>query len=372
VKPNSWNDILDATQEKSHCYGIDSITKEVTGSEDGLYLNIFTKDVNPSKPFPVMVYIHGGAFLGGSSALKSYSPDYFLMADVVLVTFNYRVGPLGFLHLDDPSLEVPGNAGLKDQLMALKFVKENIMNFGGDVNNITLLGHSAGGASVSWHCISDISRNLFHRAIIMSGCALNLWAFTPKRDWALRLAKAVGYDDDKNGSNERDILEFLQKADPVKMTEVQKKLIRPDEFGKIDFAFAPHIEPYTTKNSFITTRPIDLVRKAWSNNIDILIGGTSDEGIMYLEALRAMPNLLASLKLKNMVPVDVSELSSDDPIRLNFAEKLQQAYYSSSSSDPTKDELAFCTVSISDFYFITIANFPPNVRVCVCDVGMKP
>jgi carboxylesterase type B len=268
------------------------------------------------------------------------------MSDVVLVTFNYRVGPHGFLYLNDKSLEAPGNAGLKDQLMVMKFVKENIKNFGGDSDNITLFGHSAGGASVSWHCVSERSKGLFHRAIIMSGCVMNQWAFTPHRDWALRLAKACGYEG--NQEDERDVLEFLQNTDPSKMVQVQRSILRPEEFGKIAFAFAPHVEPYTSNETFISRHPIDLVRSAWTNDIDILIGGTSDEGLMYLETLRDMPNLLPSLKLENLLPAEVGDLSSDDPIRLRFAEKLLQTYYSSSAgiSDPKKDELAFCKVII--------------------------
>jgi cholinesterase len=291
----------------------------------------------------VLVYIHGGAYYGGNSSLERYSPDYLFMADVVVVTFNYRVGPLGFLYLNNKELNVPGNAALKDQLMVLKFVKENICNFGGDSNNITLCGHSAGAGSVSWHCISEKSKNLFNKAIIMSGSVLCPWALTPPRDWAVRLARAIGYTESDKEAN---VLEFLQSADPIKMIEVQRKLIRADEFGKIVLAFVPHIEPYVTANTFISEKPIDLIRKAWSNNIDVLIGGTADEGLMFLHSIRDMPSLLATHKLENMVPHDVSELSIDDPIRLEIAEKLQQTYYSSSSSDPTKDELGYCKVSI--------------------------
>lgn len=316
----------------------------VVGSENGCYMNIFTKNTQPEKLYPVMVYIHGGAYYGGNSSLEIYAPDYILMSDVVLVTFNYRVGPHGFLYSNNRHLEVPGNAGLKDQLMVLNFVKENIKNFGGDSENITLFGHSAGGGSVSWHCVSERSKGLFHRAIIMSGCVLNPWAFTPHRDWAQRLAKACGYEG--NQEDEKDVLEYLQSVDPSKMVQVQRTILRPEEFGKIIFAFAPHTEPYISSNTFISRRPIDLVGSAWSNDIDILIGGTTDEGLLYLEYLKDMPNLLPSLKLENLLPAEVGELSSDDPIRLRFAEKLLQTYYTSSAgiSDPKKDELAFCKV----------------------------
>lgn len=327
--------------------GLDAVTKKAVGSEDGLYMNIFTKNTNPHKLSPVMVYIHGGAFYGGSSRLEIYSPDYLLMSDIVVVTFNYRVGPLGFLYLNDPELDTPGNAGLKDQLMVLKFVRDNIKNFGGDPNNVTLFGHSAGGCSVSWHCVSEKSRGLFHRGIIMSGCVMNQWALTPQRDWAMRLAKALGYSD--SNEDEKSLLQFLQNADPVKMIEVQRTLIRADELGKISFAFAPHIEPYTSSNTLIPQPPIDLIRSAWSNEIDILIGGTCDEGLMFLETLREMPSLLTN-QPKNIVLPEITNLSYDDPIRMRFVEKLREIYYPSSSSEEVNlsvsaNELAFCKVS---------------------------
>lgn len=81
---------------------------------------------------PVIVYIHGGGFMCGSSHRKTYSPDYFLDHDVILVTTNYRVGPLGFLSTEDANC--PGNFGLKDQVMALKWIQQNIKQFGGNPN----------------------------------------------------------------------------------------------------------------------------------------------------------------------------------------------------------------------------------------------
>lgn len=267
------------------------------------------------------------------------SPDFLLMADVVVVVINYRLGALGFLSLQDESLNVPGNAAMKDQVMAMQFVKKNIQNFGGDPNNCCLFGHSAGGASVSWHCVSEMSKGLFQKAVIMSGCVLNKFAFTPQRDWANRLASKLGYDGDNSDKN---ILAFLNQADPVKIVEVQDTLLLPEEKGKISQPFAPHIEPYINSETFNSELPIDLVRKAWSNNIDILLGVTSDEGLMFLEYLQAAPALLKMVKLENMAPTELS-IADDHPIRVTFAEKLRKIYYPL-ETDPTEDAIAYGTV----------------------------
>lgn len=267
------------------------------------------------------------------------SPDFLLMADVVIVTINYRLGALGFLSLSDESLNVPGNAAMKDQVMAMKFVNKNIQNFGGDPNNILLFGHSAGGASVSWHCVSEMSKGLFQRAIVMSGCVLNKFTFTPQRDWANRLARKLGYEGD---STDKNILAFLNQADPVKMVEVQETLLLPEEKGKISNAFAPHIEPYINSQTFNNEIPIDLVRKAWSNDIDILLGVTSDEGIMFLEYLQQIPTLIKMVKLETQIPTELS-VADDDPIRMTFAEKLRKIYYPL-GTDPTEDVTAYGTV----------------------------
>ncbi len=105
---------------------MDSQLKKVVGSEDCLRLNIYTKNLQPNKLYPVMFYLFGGGFNSGSSSTALYGPDFLLMSDVIVVICDYRVGPFGFTYFRDPSLNVPGNAGLKDQSLALKFVKNNI------------------------------------------------------------------------------------------------------------------------------------------------------------------------------------------------------------------------------------------------------
>jgi len=129
--------------------------------------NIFFTQVEGN--FPVIVMIEGGSFNQAFSTRSG--PDYLMDSkSVVLVTFNYRVGAFGFLATGDCS--VPGNAGLKDQLAVLKFVKKNIAKFGGDAQRVCLMGQSAGGSSVTLHLISPHSYGLFSRAISLSGSFL--------------------------------------------------------------------------------------------------------------------------------------------------------------------------------------------------------
>lgn len=207
------------------------------------------------------------------------------MHNIVIAIFNYRVGPLGFLSLKDKTLNVPGNAGQKDQRMALEFVRDNIKYFGGDPNNVTLAGHSSGAVSVGLHCLSENSRGLFHKAIILGGSPT--YSVGPDLNWAKRLAVKLGFDeniDDENIDDEKEILKFLNNVDVLKMAEAASKVADPQDYMKHGFfmPFSPTLEPYLSDSTFLSKNPVDLFEGAWSKDIDIMIGGVEDEG-MYLE-----------------------------------------------------------------------------------------
>ena len=102
-----------------------------------------------------MVYIHGGAFITGGGSSTTFGPSFLVESDVVVVTMNYRIGALGFMQTADKAIS--GNMGLKDQIMALKWVQNNIANFGGDPSKVTIFGDDAGAASVSIHMMSPES-----------------------------------------------------------------------------------------------------------------------------------------------------------------------------------------------------------------------
>jgi carboxylesterase type B len=165
TKPvHPWNGIYNATQFRNSCVQRHSGNNM---SEDCLFLNIYSEELKSGdkKLRPVMFWIHGGGLNDGDG----YGFDGTVLSSegVVVVSINYRLGPFGFLYGGDSS--APGNVGILDQIMALHWVKDNIEAFGGDPNQITIFGFSAGGWSVSTLIVSPLANNLFKRAIIQSG-----------------------------------------------------------------------------------------------------------------------------------------------------------------------------------------------------------
>ncbi|KAL6428893.1 hypothetical protein ACFW04_008014 [Cataglyphis niger] len=164
----AWIGELSATKFGSPCIQYSQQpqdpTDKVEGAEDCLYLNIYVpvrEKAENNISMPVLFWIHGGAFQFGSGML--YNAKYLMDSDVIFVTINYRIGPMGFLSTEDEV--IPGNMGLKDQNMALRWISENIEWFDGDSNRVTLVGLSAGGASVHYHYLSKMSAGLFREFI---------------------------------------------------------------------------------------------------------------------------------------------------------------------------------------------------------------
>ncbi|XP_055686848.1 venom carboxylesterase-6-like [Lutzomyia longipalpis] len=180
INREKWSGVRNATDEGMPCMqlshmGYSQVNPIVFGMEDCLFLSVFTSSLDSGKKLPVIFYIHGGAFMFGTGSFMS--PErLFKYQEFVFVIFNYRVGPLGFLSTENEV--VPGNMGMKDQVVALQWVQENIHLFGGDPNRVMINGVSAGGASTHLHYFSPLSAGLFHRGFSQSGSALNPWAIT--------------------------------------------------------------------------------------------------------------------------------------------------------------------------------------------------
>uniref|UniRef100_A0A6P7G416 Carboxylic ester hydrolase n=1 Tax=Diabrotica virgifera virgifera TaxID=50390 RepID=A0A6P7G416_DIAVI len=154
---NNWDGILEANNSKISCYQTDKDDDYQT--EDCLHLNVYTPN-NPSsgKKTPVLVFIYGGTFVHGHANYDPKSVAFLMRENITVVTFNYRVGPFGFLSTADTV--VPGNMGLKDQQFVLKWMQNNIHLFGGDKAKVTIMGQSAGAASVTYQVLSPGSAGL--------------------------------------------------------------------------------------------------------------------------------------------------------------------------------------------------------------------
>lgn len=178
------------------------------GTLQCLHLNIYVPNKATTKNLlPVMVWIHGGGFSIGSGNRADYSPELLIKHDVVLVFINYRLGPYGFLCLD--SEKVSGNQGLKDQYLALKWVKENIRDFGGDPRMVTVFGESAGAVSIEFFLLSN-RELLFQRAIMQSGSTLKPIAVSKlNNEIAFTIASNMGYETD----NIENAIRFLSEKD---------------------------------------------------------------------------------------------------------------------------------------------------------------
>ncbi|XP_028900769.1 esterase B1 isoform X1 [Zeugodacus cucurbitae] len=303
VPAEPWHGVLDGTGPAEKPLQTNVIFRKYKGSEDCLYLNVFTKNIKPEKPQPVMVWIYGGGFQIGEATRDMYSPDFFMHKDIVLVTIAYRLGPFGFLCLDDPNVKVPGNAGIKDQILALRWVKENIATFGGDTNNITVFGESAGGASTHICLLSEQSKGLVNKGIVMSGSALCSWANVQNKRWAYRLAKALGYH---GGDIDTDVYEYLLNTKGPDLVRGNGMVLTKEEkHYRTLFAFVPTVEPYWTEQCVLSEPPYELMKKTWSNEIPIIIGGTSFEGLIFYPEITRRPATLDEVKnCKNLVPID--------------------------------------------------------------------
>lgn len=253
-------------------------------SEDCLHLNVFTKGFTELKP--VIVFFHGGGFSFGT-ARDQGGPQNLMDREIVLVTVNYRLGALGFLATGTE--ESPGNAGLKDQVMALRWVQNNIDRFGGDRARVTIAGISAGSFSVVAHMISPMSTGLFDKAIAMSGAMLNQLFRTEYAENADIIAEALGCARDS-------VAEMITCLRTVRnLIKLRKYLI--DETSNpqrdpLEIIIAeltnlpqcqgwswPVVEPDFGQERFLVEEPAESFKRGNFSKVPIIVGRTADENV---------------------------------------------------------------------------------------------
>jgi para-nitrobenzyl esterase len=228
-------------------------------AEDCLYLNVCTPGVD-DEARPVLVWIHGGGYMTGSGSAEWYDgTNLALKNDVVIVTFNYRLGILGGLFLGDIDSSA-ANFGLRDQVAALDWVRCNISQFGGDPQNVTIFGQSAGGMAVGSLLISPLSRGLFQRAIMQSGNVANFFPLSHAEWTKQRILEALQIEPGN-------VLAELRDVSILRLLEVQRTM-RQLMFPVLD-------------DMTIPADPLDTVRQGRAADVPMMIGNTAAEDKLF-------------------------------------------------------------------------------------------
>ncbi|CAG7826828.1 unnamed protein product [Allacma fusca] len=262
VNPDPWQEVRDSTKQGPVCPQIqsnfdDSAPKVFLGSEDCLNLNVFSprlpKPDQAKVLLPVMVWFHGGG--GDVDGAMNYDPQYYMDTDIVLVTFNSRLGFLGYLNLGNELAS--GNQRLKDQVLLLKWVQKNIENFGGDPARVTLNGVDSGAAEVSYHILSPMSKGLFAGAISQQGNALMPHIFIRN---PIYQAKRFGTQVGCALESREGLLECLNGKRPEDLVLSFNRWtsdITENEFLK----FGPSIEYIDSEKAFLSDNPFVLLKE---------------------------------------------------------------------------------------------------------------
>lgn len=268
----AWDTVLEATKFGPVCPQVSSSFEgNSTMDENCLSLNIWSPATDGAKR-PVMFWIHGGGFVVGSGSSELYNGSTLSKnGDVVVVTINYRLGALGFLHFTDEQQATgnfENNLGIHDQIAALKWVKNNISAFGGDPNNMTIFGESAGGTSVATLLACPEAKGLFQRAIVESGPSAILWnrqtATTLTNKYfeflgisadSIHLLKSVPVEDLKNAEDK--LLKYMVAETPHKV-------------------FSPTID-----GSLLTTDIMSCLNPNQTGNVAMMIGTNKDEATLF-------------------------------------------------------------------------------------------
>ncbi|MHC5257398.1 carboxylesterase/lipase family protein [Streptomyces sp. UC4497] len=272
----AWQGVRDATapgpnapQSERRLGSIDMTPYFGTGwsrGEDYLTVNVWAPETPGGDDLPVMVFVHGGGFVAGSTRSPLYDGSAFARDGVVLVTLNYRLGIAGFL--DIPG--APANRGLLDVVAALRWVRENIAAFGGDADNVTLFGQSAGATIVGGILATPDASGLFRRAIVQSGSGLG--AFTTEQ--AARVTRAAA-----------DALGIGPRPDAFAEIPDERLVDAASALAGLDLRTGTHRDPLIGLSPFslvLDTQPADAVAAGMGTDVDLLIGTNSEEGNLYL------------------------------------------------------------------------------------------
>jgi para-nitrobenzyl esterase len=256
--------------------------------DDSLNLNVWTPDPTASG-LPVLVWIHGGAFVSGSGIDPTYDGTSFARNGVVCVTINYRLGAQGFMHLADhfPEFADSGTLGSQDQVVALRWVQDNIAAFGGDPTRVTVAGESAGGMSVGALLAMPSAKGLFQQAVPQSGAGHNGVSAATASRIAGYMLEAVGVAAGDTQALLAVTSEQWLEAQVALTTELQTTR-NAEKFGEVAGAAMPFQPTYGT--AVLPQRPIDAIAAGAAADVAILVGTTMEESLVFVVAMAEMFN----------------------------------------------------------------------------------
>lgn len=350
VPLDQWNGTLNATQPHAVCpqfnYYDKGNSNPIVGSEDCLFLNVYTpqvpEDISNNLSYPVLFYIHGGSFSVGSARYDWLGPELLLDKDLVLVTVNYRLGALGFLSTGDGS--IPANNGLKDQVLALRWVQDNIARFGGDPRKVKISGNSAGASSVHYLTISPMAKGLINGAIIQSGVAISQIAVIPRNE-SITYAQRFGEKLNCTSGTSENLLKCLQDRH---LYDIVKQQLTFSTWDLSAVPFLPTIEKNCT-DAFLCRNPFKLMQSSAVLDIPIMLGIVPNEGMVVSAALPPE-------ELNKMDEIFQSRAFNDFNLEsLGLAESLRKFYFGNQTIGvKTRPEI---TDLYTDGWFLAGADF---------------
>jgi para-nitrobenzyl esterase len=248
----------------------------IAQDEDCLFLNVWAPDAGTPSPRPVMVWVHGGAYVFGAASQLTYDGARLAVAgDVIVVTLNYRLGTLGFLGMNAalPGAGFEGNLGLRDVVLALTWVQRNIAAFGGDPDRVTLFGESAGGGVVTTLLATPSASGLFHRAIAESSPASSVYGRERAGKVATRFVRSLGVDPDAP-----DAARALREMSPATLAAAGQRLFAEvPEHDPGTLAFAP-----TVDGDLVPEAPVTVLREGRGLPVPLMIGTNKDEASLFV------------------------------------------------------------------------------------------
>ncbi|XP_053666504.1 juvenile hormone esterase-like [Anopheles marshallii] len=258
----------------------------VEGKEDCLYLNVYRPFLsnktegkqNSTAPLATLVYIHGGGFFAGYNSPLVAGAEKLMDHPVILVTITYRLAAFGFLSTGDEAAS--GNFGLKDQRLALRWVQRNIAAFGGDPRLVTIMGHSAGGASVHLHLMHLGNEGIFQRAVSLSGNALAPWSAprTNPEQLARQQAELLGVKE-AHQMTTSELVEALRSIDAERFVDSYKGFTNGSRYPAI--VYGPVVESSTVKDAFLTATPKELWSRGEHLSVPWLTGVVPNDGFVF-------------------------------------------------------------------------------------------